>query len=379
MISAVRSTLRRHRAVAVCTVAAVAATAAVTASAGSASAATNNYSANINGQWAGIAGSIGGGILGKLVSANLVAGEVDISANSTGLKQVNGAALPAGVKSAARADLLTGGISIANIKTINTEATAPVTVAHKNVELVGWHASPLIDASALAVNSAAAWGNSVTGAGKTGTVASVNGHIANISLLNLGSLLGAFKSLLPTQLQYPVVSLSTTDLRGQIKSTLNHDGTHGLVATGAGGLGDVQILGGAAHGGITLGLFSSDNGTKYVANAKVWATGKPGGAGCSYTPPKWIEVGIGNNTIGLPITLGGRITLPAKLGYLEANFTGIDHCSAAANGTSASVDGAGVGLRLHLQLPTGLDLADLVVSLPDLNNATVNVPVGGIR
>jgi len=64
-------------------------------------------------------------------------------------------------------------------------------------------------------------------------------------------------------------------------------------------------------------------------------------------------------------------------------FLGTSHCETSPDGTYAHATGAGVGVSLHVTLPSvpGLpttELGSVTVTLPDLDFATVKVPKGGI-
>jgi hypothetical protein len=350
-------------------------------------AADQSYYADVEGQYATIEGTIGSAFLGDLFSGQVTIGELEAALDSKGVDKLNKFAAPSGTLSGARGDLVTVGAGPIKLQADHVQATAPVTSGPATRTYVPLSLRPFIDAGVIHGEASAVWGHSVFGrAAASKPVSTVNGDSGYLDFLDLGGQLGGFKNLLPDLLQHPVVSLETLRAHVQTGTVRNADGTHGLSAGGIGGLAAIQILGGASNGGITLGLFNADTGgEKDTAGSRVWATGKPGGSGCSYVVPDTLQAAIGSpaNKVALPLSTGQRINLPAGLGYLDVRFTGQSHCETSADGTYAHATGAGVGLSFHLTLPgvTGLpgaDLGSFTLTLPDMDHATVKVPKGGI-
>lgn len=365
----------------------VVASAGVLGAAPAGAAGDTSYYADVQGQYATIEGSVGSAFLGNLLSGQITLGELESSASSGGISTLNGFAVPAGVKSGARGDLANVGAGPIKIQTDHVQSTAPTTTGPADRTYLPIALAPVIDAGVIHGESSAAWGPEVFGRNAASrSVATVNGDTGYLRLLDLSGSLGAFASLLPAQLQHPVVEAETLRAHTQVGSVRNSDGTHGLTAGGVGGLASLQIFGGASNGGITLGVFNHDTGAeKDTAGTRVVATGKPGGAGCSYVVPDTVQVAIGSpaNKVALPLSTGQRINLPGGLGYLDIRFTGQSHCEASADGTYAKATGAGVGLSFHLTLPTvaglpGSDIGTFTLTLPDLDSAEVKVPRGGI-
>lgn len=346
---------------------------------------SDEYYAQADGQYATIEGRIAGGIVGNLFSGQLTLGEVEARLSSEGVDKLNGFKVPDGTKSGARGDLATGGVAGFKLWTDHVKSTAPVESGPASTRYLPIPLGPILHGGVINADSKAKWDGLFKSAAPTQVASEVVGDTANLDFLNLGDLLGDFSALLPKQLQKPVVSLNTVRVKMQTGTVRNADGTHGLTAGGTGGLAQVQILGGAANGGITLGLVNNDEGgEKDTAGSRVWATGKPGGAGCSYEIPDLIKVKVGSAAeVSLPLSVGSRIPFPFGLGYLDFRLLGQSHCESSADGTFAQATGAGVGLKLHLQLPavTGMqatELGSFTLTLPDMNAAEVKVPKGGI-
>lgn len=343
----------------------------------------NTYYADAQAQYVTVEGSVGGAFLGNLFSGKLQLGPLEATVNSQGLTDLNGEAAPAGAKSGARGDLAIPGLAGFQLSLDHVQSTAPAASGPATKTYLALPASPIVDAGLIHGDSSAIWGNAVFGAAAPSKVISTaNGDTSYVDLLDLSKLAGSAAALLPAQLRHPLVQLETIRVHTQTGSLHNSDGTHGLTAGGVGGLASLQILGGAANGGLTVGLFNHDTGAaKDTAGTRVWATGKPGGAGCSYTIPDSIKIAVGTSTVSLPISAANRFPIPGGLGYLDAEFVGMASCQKAADGTSATATGAGLGVHLHLTVPgTGAELADFMVSIPgDLKVATVKVPAGGIK
>jgi hypothetical protein len=365
----------------------VAAATSITVTGGAQAADDNSYYADVQAQYATIEGSVGSAFLGDLFSGQVTLGELESALNSNGVKKLNKFATPDGTMSGARGDLANVGVGPLKIQTDHMQATAPVTSGPTERTYIPISLKPIIDAGLIHGEADATWGDSVFGHAAAGkTVAEGTGDTGYLNFLDLGGLLGSFKDLLPPQLQHPVLSAETVRVHTQVGTVRNSDGTHGLTAGGVGGLASIQLFGGASNGGITLGLFNHDTGgEKDTAGTRVYATGKPGGAGCSYVVPDTLMAAIGSpsNKVALSLSAGGRLDLPAGLGYLDYRFAGQSHCQTSADGTFAEATGAGLGLSFHLTLPSvtgmpGAEIGSFTVTLPDLDNATVKVPKGGI-
>lgn len=344
----------------------------------SASAATSttdtSFSAKVDGQFAGISGTIGPE--GSLLTAHAKFGTGTLVVDSKGVTKAGSAKLPAGSKVGSSIDIVSAGALGLTLPLGHTQASAPVASGPSSTSFPNINIPGLVYAGLPQVTTTANYGTKVFGPKKAGEVGTISGSSLGFEALDLTKL-GVPAAILPSQLRGPIISTKTTDLRGQVTSTLNNDGTHGLRATGQGGLGYLQLFGGATKGGISLDLFSAENGDKYVAGTQAWATGKKGGAGCSYTNPDVVGVQLGGNHAGFHAGIGQRIPF-AGFGWFDVEFTGKASCTASADGTSAVATGAGVGVRLHLEWPGGITLFDGFVTLPDLNVASVKVPKGGI-
>lgn len=345
------------------------------------------YYADAQGQYATIEGSVGSAFLGDLLSGGITLGELQASLDSRGLTKLNGFAVPDGVKSGARGDLANVRASLIKIQTDHMQSTAPITTGPAKRTYLPIKFPPIIDAGLIEGVSSAAWGDEVFGRNAPSrVVSSGHGDTGYLRLLDLGGLLGDFAELLPPQLQHPVLEVETARVKVETGTIRNSDGTHGLTASGTGGLAAVQIFGGASNGGISLGLVNSDTGgEKDTAGTRIYATGKPGKAGCDYVVPDTLALAVGSpeNKIALSLGTGQRVNIPGGLGYIEGRILGQSHCETSADGTYAHATGAGVGLSFHLTLPgvaglPGGDIGSFTLTLPDLDSATVRVPKGGI-
>lgn len=362
-------------------------TTSISMSGGAHAAPDDYYYADAQGQYATIEGSVGSAFLGDLLSGAITLGEVQASLDSRGVEKLNGFAVPDGVKSGARGDLANVRASLIKLQSDHMQSTAPVTTGPAKRTYLPVRFAPVIDAGLIEGVSSAAWGDEVFGRNaQSRVVSSANGDTGYLRLLDLGGLLGDFATLLPPQLQHPVLEVETLRVKVETGTVRNSDGTHGLTAGGTGGLAAVQIFGGASNGGISVDLINSDTGgEKDTAGTRVYATGKPGKAGCDYVVPDTLSLAVGSpsNKIALSLGTGQRINIPGGLGYLEARILGQSHCETSADGTYAHATGAGVGLSFNLTLPgvagmTGGDIGEFTLTLPDIDNATVRVPRGGI-
>lgn len=351
-------------------------------------AAGEEYYAHIEGQYATIEGSLGSSLLGNLFSGQLsfMVGETKL--DSRGVDTINGFDAPTGAMAASRGEFGLGRLAGVPLSSDHIISTAPVSSGPASKTYVPVPVPPLLSIGLISGVSSAKWNGLFTRNAPGQQATEIYGDTAYVDFLDLGDsiggALGPAANLLPTQLDSSLISLQTVRAHAKTLTTRNSDGTHGLRAEGVGGLAAIHILGGSDKGGVTLGLFNSDTGNNTdTAGTRIWATGKPGGAGCSYTVPDTLQVTMGGNKIGLPLSVGQRVTLPAGLGYLDFRFAGQSHCETSPDGTYAHATGAGLGFSLHLTMPSiggvgGGDLGVVTMTLPDLDQATVKVPKGGI-
>ncbi|MCX6395144.1 MAG: hypothetical protein NTV23_01510 [Propionibacteriales bacterium] len=356
---------------------------------GSQAASSGEFYAEVEGQYATIEGSIGGDVFGagkkaNLLSGRLSLGELDSAVRSAGVRTLNGFAVPDGTKSGSRGDLVVGALAGHQLSKKYVQSTAPVPSGPASATLLPVSLAPIVSGSLIKGETMARWEGAFTRLAPGQVLTEAVGDTASLDILDLSSKLGGLKDTLPKLLGHPVVSVQTLRVHTQAGTSRNPDGTHGLTASGTGGLAALQIFGGADNGGVTLGLANHDTGSaKDTAGSRVWATGKQGGAGCSYVVPDLLNVAFKDKRFSLPISQGKRIELPGGLGYLDARFLGQSHCESSPDGTYARATGAGIGLSLHLTLPAlpgkpAVEIGSFTVTLPDIDHATVKVPVGGI-
>jgi hypothetical protein len=344
---------------------------------------SQDFSANMKGQMFTLNGTLGGGLLGNLLSAEFSIGKAEMAVDSQGIGTLLGTdeGVPAGTKVGVRGEIATAGILGQSLHLSPGMSTAPSQSSNSPAwDAVGINLAPVLTTSIIGGHTGAHWTNDafLKPAGAQ-SLANADETIGSIKLLDLGSLFGAASALLPSQLRTSLIEFHAPTLTGDISTIKNSDGTHGLRATGNGEFGEIDLFGGSVNGGVTLGIATAGGGDTPLAHNAVFATGKPGGAGCDYLRPDLLTVAFGSTHLSLPISVGQRVNLPLNLGYLDVDFLGQAHCEASADGTTATTTGGGAGLHLVIQAPGIGEIANLQASLPDLTEGTVTVPKGGIK
>ncbi len=223
----------------------------------------------------------------------------------------------------------------------------------------------------------------VTEGGAGGVLTSLYSGVGEVDLIDLADL-GAVADLLPIELPAgsPVVTVGAGQLLQETGTFPKEDGSLGAYAEVSGRFADLSVLGGAANGGISLGLAGADDGETPNSWGRLEATGEPGGATFDYDLPA-LELHVGDNEV-IDVEPGFDQTF--DLGGLSVNLNFADYRDddtvLAEDGTVASASGGGLSVRVTLSVPVpvvgDVEVASAEVGLLSFPELSVEVPQGGI-
>lgn len=216
-----------------------------------------------------------------------------------------------------------------------------------------------------------------------GVLTSLYSGVGEVDLVDVADL-GAVSELLPIELPVgsPLVTVGAGQLLQETGTFPKDDGSLGGYVEVSGRFADLSILGGAAEGGISLGLAGSDDGETPNAWGRLEATGEPGGATFDYELPA-LELHVGDDEV-IDVEPGFDQTF--DLGGLSVNLNFADYRDddtvLAEDGTVASASGGGLAVRVTLSVPVpvvgDVEVASAEVGLLSFPELSVEVPQGGI-
>ncbi|SDU10653.1 hypothetical protein [Jiangella alkaliphila] len=223
----------------------------------------------------------------------------------------------------------------------------------------------------------------VTEGGAGGVLTSLYSGVGEVDLIDIADL-GGVADMLPIELPAgsPVVTVGAGQLLQETGTFPKDDGSLGAYAEVSGRFADLSVLGGAANGGISLGLAGSDDGETPNAWGRLAATGEPGGAAFDYELPA-LELHVGDNDV-IHVEPGFDETF--DLGGLSVNLNFADYRDSdtvlAEDGTVASASGGGLSVRVTVTVPVpvvgDVEVASAEVGLLSFPELSVEVPQGGI-
>lgn len=234
------------------------------------------------------------------------------------------------------------------------------------------------------------WNDEVLGHGSAGgeltTLYSGVGQVDLVDLDELNVLDGLFGSLVPIDLPVaggPLFSVGAGQLLQESGVFGKEDGTQGAYVEVSGRFGDVNLLGGAANGGITVGLAAASDSEEPNAWGRLEATGEPGGATFDYDLPA-LELYVGDDEQGIEIEPGFDQTFEIAPGVdVNLNFADYrDNTELAEDGTYAAASGGGLSARVTISVPVPLagevEIGSAEIGILSFPEVSVEVPNGGL-
>ena len=314
------------------------------------------------------------------VSGSLTAGLIESEVNSQGIEEQ-----PEGTYSRAFASLLTAeGLDIELDAPYTAEQIAPPEETEPaTVGLDGLEVPIVGNLDAISAEAKANWDSAMSSDG--GVLTSLYSGVGQVDLVKIGDL-GPITDLLPVELPLsdPLVSVGAGQLLQETGTFPKDDGSLGAYAQVSGRFGDVNVLGGAANGGVSVGIAGSDDGETPNAFGRLEATGEPGGATFDYELPA-LELQVGDQEVidiepGFDETFEVLDALELNVNFAEYRD---DDTVLAEDGTQAAASGGGLALRLSLSAPLPLvgdvELTTAEVGLLSFPEVSVEVPEGGIQ
>ncbi|NED94583.1 hypothetical protein G1H11_04580 [Phytoactinopolyspora alkaliphila] len=246
--------------------------------------------------------------------------------------------------------------------------------------------------SAISGEAKANWNDETYGHGSPGGVLtslySGVGQVDLVDLTELGLLDGMLGNLLPVDLPIangPLISVGAGQLLQESGVFGKEDGTQGAYAEVSGRFADLNLLGGAANGGVTLGLAAASDTETPNAYGRLEVTGEPGGASFDYDLPA-LELWIGDEETGIAVEPGFDQTFDILPGVsLNINFADYrnDDTELAEDGTYAAASGGGLSARLTVAVPVPLlgeiEVGTAEIGLLSFPEISVEVPEGGLH
>lgn len=244
--------------------------------------------------------------------------------------------------------------------------------------------------SAISGEAKANWNDEVLSKGSPGGVLtslySGVGQLDLVDLGELGALPGPLGSLLPVGLPIgdgPLVSTGDGQLLQETGVFGKEDGSQGAYVEVSGRFADLNLLGGAANGGATIGLAPASDTKTPNAWGRLEVTGEPGGATFDYELPA-LELQIGDQP-GIKIEPGFDKTVEIVPG-VKANINFADYRTddtvLAEDGTYAAASGGGLSLKLTVAQPVPMlgevELGTAEVGILSFPEVSVEVPQGGL-
>ncbi|WP_129665503.1 hypothetical protein [Phytoactinopolyspora endophytica] len=241
--------------------------------------------------------------------------------------------------------------------------------------------------SAISGEAKANWNDEVLGHGSEGGVLTeLYSGAGQVDLVDFEEL-GLVGGLVPVDLPItdgPLFSIGAGQLLQETGVFGKEDGSQGAYVEVSGRFGDVNLLGGAANGGVTIGLAASSDAETPNAYGYLEATGEPGGASFEYDLPA-LEMWVGDEETGIEIEPGFDETVEVLPGVsLNVNFAEYrdDDIELSEDGTRAAASGGGLSLRLDVAVPAPVvgevELGSAEVGLLSFPEVSVEVPQGGL-
>lgn len=314
------------------------------------------------------------------LSGSLTIGDLQSDANSAGVPEQ-----PAGVNSRAYGSLITAEIAGVELDPIeySVEQVAPPEEAEPaRKETVDLDLAGLATVEAIYGEAKANWDSALGAEG--GVLTSLATGVGQVDVVGLDAL-GPIADLLPVELPVDgaLLSVGAGQLNQETGTFANEDGTLGAYAEVSGRFGDINLLGGAENGGVSVGLAGSDDGTEPNSWGRLEATGQPGGATFDYELPA-LELQVADQEVvhlepGVDQTID---LLGASLNVNVAEYREEDTVL-AEDGTAAAASGGGAAVRLTLSVPVPLvgdvEVLTAEVGLLSFPEVSVTVPTGGIQ
>ncbi|NEE00361.1 hypothetical protein [Phytoactinopolyspora halotolerans] len=241
--------------------------------------------------------------------------------------------------------------------------------------------------SAISGEAKANWNDEVLGHGSSGGVLTeLYSGVGQMDLADFDDL-GLVGGLVPVELPVgngPLVSVGAGQLLQETGVFGKEDGSQGAYVEVSGRFGDVNVLGGAANGGVTIGFAASSDTETPNAFGRLEVTGEAGGASFDYDLPA-LEMWVGDEETGVEIEPGFDETIEVAPGVsLNVNFAEYrdDDIELAEDGTSAAASGGGLALRLDVAVPAPVvgevELGSAEIGLLSFPEVSVEVPQGGL-
>lgn len=245
--------------------------------------------------------------------------------------------------------------------------------------------------SAISGEAKANWNDEVLGQGSAGGVLtslySGVGQLDLVELGELGALGGPLAGLLPIDLPIangPLISTGDGQLLQETGVFGKEDGSQGAYVEVSGRFADLNILGGAANGGATIGLAAASDTETPNAWGRLEATGEPGGATFDYKLPA-LELWVGDAETGIAIEPGFDKTVELVPGVkANINFAEYrnDDTVLAEGGTYAAASGGGLAIKLSVAQPVPMlgevEIGSAEVGILSFPEVSVEVPQGGL-
>ncbi|WP_123788591.1 hypothetical protein [Phytoactinopolyspora halophila] len=234
------------------------------------------------------------------------------------------------------------------------------------------------------------WNDDVLGHGSQGGVLtelySGVGQLDLVDAGEVGQLSGILSSMAPVDLPVgdgPLFSMGEGQLLQESGVFGKEDGSQGAYLEVSGRFSDLNLLGGAENGGITVGLAAASDTEEPNAWGRLEATGEPGGASFDYELPA-LELQVGGQE-GVEIEPGFDETFEVLPGVsVNINFADYrdDDIEVADDGTYVAASGGGLSARLIFSLPVpvagDIELGHAEMGILSFPEASVEVPQGGL-
>ncbi|WP_166347529.1 hypothetical protein [Phytoactinopolyspora limicola] len=244
---------------------------------------------------------------------------------------------------------------------------------------------------AISGEAKANWNDDVLGHGQPGGVlTSLYSGVGQLDLVDfgdLGLLDGMFASMVPVELPVasgPLISTGDGQLLQETGVFGKADGSQGAYVEVSGRFADLNLAGGAANGGVTIGFAAASDTETPNAWGRLEVTGEPGGASFDYELPA-LELWVGDEEQGIAIEPGFDQTFEVLPGVsVNVNFADYrtDDTVLAEDGTFAAASGGGLAVRVDVSVPAPLvgevDLGTAEIGLLSFPEVSVEVPAGGL-
>lgn len=239
---------------------------------------------------------------------------------------------------------------------------------------------------AISGEAKANWNDEVLGHGSPGGVlTSLYSGVGQVDLVDFSELSmvdGMLARMLPVG-NGPLISTGDGQLLQETGVFGKEDGSQGAYVEVSGRFADLNLLGGAANGGATIGLAAASDTKEPNAWGRLEVTGEPGGATFDYELPA-LELHVGDEEV-IAIEPGFDKTVEIAPG-VKANINFADYRTdetvLAEDGTYAAASGGGLSVRLIVSAPTPLvgdvELGTAEVGILSFPEVSVEVPEGGL-